>query len=836
MNVLSRIFVKNNILELFTPRETKPYYIQVIIPLALRQAYTYLVPEPLVSLIEVGIRVEVPFGKSKLYAGLVHKKNVSLKEGVRALPIHSIIDNNPIVSALQFDFWEWLANYYCCSLGEIMIASLPSGLKLTSQTKLVLLQGEDIDHSQLTDKEYLITEALSIQTEISIEEAQAILGQKTIYPIINSLLEKRILRIKEELVKKYKPKKVQMIRLKEEYQTEEGIEKAFAQLSKNASSQEKILLTLFQIGLDKPVIQSELAKKSGTSSTAISSMVTKGLLEKYDKQISRIPDYAEDILEAHDLTEQQINALSEIETAFSSKEVALLHGVTGSGKTRVYIELIRQCLEKGEQVLYLLPEIALTSQIIFRLQKIFGNDIAVYHSRLNHGERVELWRAAFEGKPILLGARSSLLLPFKNLKLIIIDEEHDPSFKQTDPSPRYNARDAAIFLAGKSKAKVLLGSATPSIESYSNAKAGKYGLINMPKRFGNLDLPKVEVVDLRIEMKKRTMRSHFSSVLLKALEENLDKGKQAILFKNRRGYAPSVQCNVCGWVGECIHCDVALTYHRFTSNIRCHYCGYQTPLPRKCAACGNPELLIKGYGTEKIEDELNTFFPGKSIFRMDLDTARTKNAHRSIISRFENKEIDILVGTQMVTKGLDFDNVGLVGVLSSDQLLQYPDFRSSERAFQLMTQVAGRAGRKNEVGRVIIQSMDPKHPVIKEVIDNDFDHFFNREIQERKQFIYPPYYRLIGIQLKHKKKDVVERAAALYGEWLTSKMKKRVIGPAVPNIERVRTYYLMDILIKLERDKAIIDSAKELVLFYRDEIKRLKGFSQVRFNIDVDPY
>ncbi|MEM9990243.1 MAG: primosomal protein N', partial [Bacteroidota bacterium] len=535
------------------------------------------------------------------------------------------------------------------------------------------------------------------------------------------------------------------------------------------------------------------------------------------------------------LSEEQKNALLKIEKIFEQKNVILLHGITGSGKTRVYIERIQQALERGEQVLYLLPEIALTTQIVQRLKRIFGDAVGVYHSRLNNNERVELWQQTSQGKPVILGARSALFLPFNNLKLIIVDEEHDPSFKQHDPNPRYHGRDVATYLAMLHEAKVLLGTATPSIESSQNVKTEKYGLVKMQKRFGGISLPEIITIDLKEAQKRKTMRSVFSSVLLKSLEETLERKEQAILFQNRRGYAPRLLCPTCGWHQECAHCDVSLTYHKYQNTLKCHCCGFTTKVSEACPACGVVGLTLKGFGTEKIEDELKIYLPHARIARMDFDTVRSKNRLAQLIHDFEERRLDILVGTQMVTKGLDFDNVSIVGILNADQLLQFPDFRASERAFQLMTQVSGRAGRKQKQGKVLIQTYNPEHPVIQEVINGNFEAFFEREIIERQQFAYPPFVRMIRVTLSHKQARKVNEATRIFEKHLKKALGKAVIGPAIPTVGRVRGYYLLDFLIKLERNANKIKQAKQIIRTLAQQVRAVKGLSSVRVKIDVDP-
>lgn len=808
----------------------------VVLPLALPKPYTYAVPEEWVAEMQFGIRVEVQFGKNKLYSGLVIAVHDEAPTDHRPKPILAVIDDKPIIEPVQLELWKWLADYYCCTLGEVMNAALPGNMKLASETRIILSPLFDDNFQGLTDKEYLIAEALTLQNELTIDEVRDILNQKTVYPLIKQLLEKKIIYLKEDLKTKYKPKTVAYIRLKEPYASDPGtLQHAFDQTSRS-DKQTQALMAYIQLSRKQgAILKQELYNLANVDSSVIRALEKKGILEEYEKVVSRLEAYEDEVEDKNALTEQQKRALQEIHEQWKEKPVVLLQGVTGSGKTRVYVELIQEALNRGEQVLYLLPEIALTTQIVTRLQVIFGDSIAIYHSRLNNNERVELWQSVRNGQPIVLGARSSLFLPFKNLKLIIVDEEHDSSFKQNDPQPRYNGRDAAVFLAHLFDAKTILGTATPSIESYQNARSGKYGFVSMPERFGGIEMPEIIIVDATDEMKKKTLQSHFTSVLIDELKAALERGEQAILFQNRRGYAPTLRCTTCGWHQECIYCDVSLTYHKFHHNLKCHYCGYTSTVPDTCPACGGKQLTMKGFGTEKIEDELKIYLPEAKIGRMDLDTVRSKNAHSKIINDFEEKRLDILVGTQMVTKGLDFENVGIVGVLSADQLLQFPDFRASERAFQLITQVSGRAGRKHKRGKVIIQAFNVAHPVLREVYDNDFSTFFTREITERKAFKYPPYYRLIKITLKHKKPQTLNDGAKLFDQILKAKLGDWVMGPAIPHVSRVRNYYLLDWLIKLERDAKKIRFTKEVIVQAVSTLQTTEGFSGVRVNVDVDP-
>jgi len=822
---------------LFQPSATVQTYVTVILPLALPKEYTYHVPLEMVEQIQPGIRVEVQFGKNKLYSALVYKVLDEKPEAYTPKPIVSVLDDSPIVTEKQFTFWKWIAKYYCCTVGEVMNAALPSGLKLASETKLVLSPIFDGDFSDLNDREYLIAEALTIQNELTIDEVRKIVNLKSVYHLIDGLLDKKVISIEEELKQKYKPKTIDCVQLAEPYQSDNDLLRhAFEQIER-ATRQTEALIGFVQLSRQKKdITRKELSEFTNVSSGIINTLVKRGILEIYKKELSRLNEYEDDLQDTFPLAKQQQQAILEINQIFDKQDVLLLHGVTGSGKTRVYTELIEATMKRGEQVIYLLPEITLTAQIINRLQKIFGDDIAVYHSKFNNSERVEIWQSVLNGKSVVVGARSSIFLPYRNLGLIIVDEEHDPSFKQIDPAPRYNARDMAVLLGQMHNAKVILGTATPSIETYQNTINKKYGLVEMKERFGGLQMPKIKIVDLKEETRKKKIKSHFSSVLLEELSAALERGEQAILFQNRRGYAPTLRCETCGWNSQCINCDVTLTYHKYSQTLKCHYCGHNTKIPQSCPACGQQKLIIKGFGTEKIEDDLQIHLPNAKIGRMDFDTVRTKNAHSEIISKFEQKELDILVGTQMVTKGLDFDNVGVVGVLSADHLLHFPDFRASERAFQLITQVSGRAGRKKKQGLVIIQAYDTEHPVLAEVFSNDFENFFRREIMERKSFLYPPFNRLIKIQISHRKIDRLKFAADYFATFLKEKLGSRVLGPTEPGIPRVRGYYLRDIMIKIERNAKVINATKDLATQIAQRLVREKGMSSTKINIDVDPY
>ena len=812
-------------------------FVAVILPVAIPKTYTYAVPKECASQIQVGVRVEVQFGKNKLYAGLVAAVTTESPQGYAVKPLISVIDKQPIVTEQQLTLWQWIADYYVCTLGEVMNAALPNAFRLSSETKVQLNPAYEHDFQHLTDKEYLVAEALSIQSELSIDQIQGILNQKTVYPLLQKMLESGILFLKEELKTKYQPKTIACVRFQEPYLSQPEKRRAAFDLLAKSVKQTNALLAYIQLEKQQSFVRKqEICDSAKVDAATVQALEKKGILSIYAREISRLGTYQDDLNLLPALTATQKNAFDEIETLFQKQNTVLLHGVTGSGKTNIYVRLMEETIKKGGQILYLLPEIALTTQIIQRLQKIFGNQIAVYHSRLSNNERVELWKNTLHGASILLGARSALFLPFKNLQLIIVDEEHDPSFKQDDPSPRYHARDAAIYLAQKFGAKVLLGSATPSLESYQNAVTGKYGLVGLAERYANMPMPEIILADMKQEQKDRKMMSHFTTILIDEMRATLERKEQIILFQNRRGYAPALRCTACGWNSECAHCDVSLTYHKHSNNMRCHYCGYQTKVTEECPACQSRHLTLKGFGTEKIEDELVIFFPDAKIARMDFDTVKAKNAHATLINDFEEKRTDILVGTQMVTKGLDFENVGLVGILSADQLWQFPDFRAGERAFQLMVQASGRAGRKNKRGKVVIQTFSMSHPVIKETINTDFLHLFRREISERQTFQYPPFFRLIALTVKHKDPQVAAHAAQAVAALLRRTLGKRVVGPAEPSIPRVRDQYLFDILIKMERKTDVIASAKNLIGDAQLLLQQEKKFSQVRLRIDVDPY
>lgn len=824
--------------------DRKTLFADVILPIAIHQVFTYRVPFELNELLIPGIRVVVPFGKSKLLTGIVTKVHETIPTVYQAKYIEHVLDEIPIITKKQHQLWQWISSYYMTPIGDVMNAALPANFKLASETKIVLHPDFNISQQTLSDRQHQIIEALQIREVLDLKEISEIVGIKTIQPIIKTLIDKNIVLSLEELNEKFTPKTAIFIQLNESLSNHLALEETIRSLESKKASQrqlETLLLILREGNYNndnlEPVSRKQL-EEAGASISTLNTLEKNGIIIQNRMAISRFDKLNASNSEFKSLNPSQEKALIEIRNSFEEKQVSLLHGVTGSGKTEIYVDLIREQLSLGKQVLYLLPEIALTTQLIQRLSSYFGEMIGVYHSKFNQNERVEIWNNVLNNNQhrfrIILGARSSIFLPFSDLGLIIVDEEHESSFKQYDPSPRYNARDCAVVMGHMYNAKVLLGSATPSIESYYNAKNKKYGLITLSDRFGGLKLPEIFCADLKKERRQKSMHSHFSSFLVDAMREVLNKKEQIILFQNRRGYTPMWQCEICNWTPKCKNCDVSLTYHKHTNTLKCHYCSHHSPPIGTCAACGSNRLKMLGFGTEKIEDELSLLFPDKTIRRMDLDTTRSKNAYENIIHDFESREVDILIGTQMVTKGLDFDNVSLVGILDADMLLNRSDFRAFERSYQLMSQVAGRSGRKNKRGSVIIQTGDPDQWVIQKVIEHDYIGFYESEIIERKNYFYPPYYKLIDITLKHKEEYVLDKCAHDLAVQLREVFKERVMGPEYPVVKRVKNMYLKVIKLKIERDapeKKVKERLHELVSsFYSVPFNK-----SIRMVIDVDP-
>lgn len=813
-------------------------FIDVIIPIAIPNLLTYRVPRELEALVGIGHRVIVPLGKNKLQTAIVVKVHSEPPAKYEAKYVEALLDDVAVVSHQQIKFWMWMADYYMCTAGEVAASALLSSLKLASETKLVLREGyRDLDANELTDREFLVIEALEVKGELEIKDVNEITGIKTVHPLIKRLMEKGFITTLEELKEKYTPKTADFLILSEKAKDEHWLEQVINDLERRAPKQLDLLFAYFREDPDRlGVNKVKLQKMAGVDASVARKLEEKDILRIETRVIDRMPVFDGEMELSKSLSEDQSRALEETKAHFETQEVVLLHGVTGSGKTEVYIKLIEEAVAQGRQVLYLLPEIALTTQLISRLRVHFGDKIGVYHSKFNSNERLETWRRAMipGGYDVIIGARSSLFLPFRDLGLIIVDEEHESSFKQYDPAPRYNGRDAAIVLGKLYNAKVLLGSATPSIESFYNATNGRYGLVTLTRRHGNMVMPEIQCADVRKETKRKTMRSHFTSFLVEQIEQTLKNEKQIILFQNRRGYAPLWQCRTCGWVPQCTRCDVSLTYHKRDHHLSCHYCGYTQQPPGKCEACGSYDLKSVGFGTEKIEEDLTAMFPKARIARMDLDTTRSKHAYHEILTAFDQGDIDILVGTQMVTKGLDFEHVALVGVLNADQMLHFPDFRSFERAFQLMTQVAGRAGRKHERGNVIIQTYQPDHFVILKVMEHDFYGMYEQELRERRKYHYPPFMRLIKLNCRHKDEAYLKEGVGVLASMLREKFGDRVIGPETPYVARINNYYHRNILLKIEREASTI-KFKEILRSVLDAFHGDADRRTIRIQPDVDP-
>lgn len=818
-------------------------FVNVLLPLPVAGYFTYRVPFDLNDEVAPGKRVVVQFGTKKVYTALI--RSISEKAPtVETKYILGVLDLYPIANDFQFRLWEWMAAYYCCTVGEVMNAALPAALKLASESKVRLVPGVELSTKILSEKEYNLLKALRENGALSISDASRFADLVKIIPLIHNLIEKGYIVTEEEIRDRFTPKTLTFVKLTDTYSAEDQLQQLYDKLERKAPKQLDLLIEYIQLSRimsDNPVEVSrkDLFARIDDAAGKFKALEKKGVFEEYDREISRL-NYrtATHTVASIDLTAVQQKAYNEIENSFASKSVTLLHGVTSSGKTEIYIKLISKMLDEGRQVLYLLPEIALTSQIINRLQKYFGNDVGVYHSKYNENERVEIWQhvagTGTQSFKLLLGARSAMFLPFSNLGLIIIDEEHDSSYKQYDPAPRYNARDAAIFLASVHQAKVLLGSATPAIESYYNAMQGKYGLSTLTERYGGIVMPHIQVVNLKDEHRKKSMRSIFSGALIDQISASLAVGEQVILFQNRRGFSLHIDCENCGWIPNCIQCDVALVYHKNQNQLRCHYCGFTTRVPEKCPDCGHTHLVMKGFGTEKIEEELSLILPDAKIARMDLDSTRSRFAHQKLIAAFEEQKINVLVGTQMVTKGLDFDHVSLVGILNSDSLLSYPDFRAFERGYQLMAQVAGRAGRKNRQGRVMIQAYNVSHPILAMVVQHDYMAMYHSQLAEREQFNYPPFCRIVQLSLRHVNADLINKAADELAKSLRGLFGKRVLGPEYPTVSRIRNQYLKNVLLKFEKGIPLPKAKDEI----RNAIVKLNAnpdFKQVRVLIDVDP-
>lgn len=816
-------------------------YVDVIVPLPIAGQYTYSLPEGWDEKVKEGCRVVVPFGRKKYYTAIITKVHETPPEEYETKDVAEILDERPVLLARQYAFWKWMADYYLCTLGDVYKAALPSGMKLESET--VVVYNPDFEAVEpLTEREQSVMNLLSAETEQCITQLEKSSGIRQILPVIKSLLEKEAVKVKEELKRSYKPRTEARVRLTPGMQDEEKLRGLFDGLAR-APKQLAVLMKYIELsgwgtsGTDlKEVTRKSLLEASGASSAILNGLTGKGIFELYYQEVGRLAKGVCNTVSLNPLNLAQQQAYYSVLSLFATKNVCLLHGVTSSGKTEIYIHLIDQVLKSGKQVLYLLPEIALTTQITERLKRVFGNRLGIYHSKFPDAERVEIWQKQLSEQDydVILGVRSSVFLPFRRLGLVIVDEEHETTYKQQDPAPRYHARSAAIMLASMFRAKTLLGTATPSIETYYNARQGKYGLVELTERYQNIRLPQIELVDIKELARKKRMTAQFSPLLLQKIREALEHKEQVILFQNRRGFAPMIECRTCGWVPRCRNCDVSLTYHKGMNQLTCHYCGYTYQVPKSCPACGGVELVNRGFGTEKIEDDIRTVFPEARVARMDLDTTRTRTAYERIIADFEEGKTDILIGTQMVSKGLDFDRVSVVGILNADSMLNYPDFRSYERAFQLMAQVAGRAGRRNKQGLVVLQTKSPDLPLIHQVMSNDYFRMYSEQLEERELFKYPPFYRLVYVYLKHRKEDVLDQATELMASCLRKGLGERILGPDKPPVSRIQTLFIKKIVVKIE-----LDASLAKVRAYLQQVQRFltedERFRSLLVYYDVDP-
>ena len=828
-------------LRIFAPTMKK--FVDVILPLPLHSCFTYSLPAEWADEVQIGCRVVVPFGRKKYYTAIVRNVHYSAPTEYEVKEVSALLDAAPILLPRQFKFWEWLADYYLCTQGDVYKAALPSGLKLESET-MVEYNPDFVSETRLPEREQQILNLLSADPEQCVTKLEKDSGIKNILAVIKSLLDREAIFVKEEMRRTYKPKTETRVRLTSAARNERRLHFFFDELQRRAPKQLDLLMKYIELssclsatGTVKEVSKAELLKRAAATPGVFNGLVERGVFEVYQQEIGRLDaGLVRETVPLHPLNEHQQRAYHEIMEDFQTRNVCLLYGVTASGKTEVYIHLIEEILRQGKQVLYLLPEIALTTQITERLQRVFGSRLGIYHSKFPDAERVEIWQKQLSesGYDIILGVRSSVFLPFRNLGLVIVDEEHENTYKQQDPAPRYHARNAAIVLASMYGAKTLLGTATPSVESWHNATSGKYGLVELKERYKEIQMPEIIPVDIKELHRKKMMKGPFSPLLLQYVREALEQKEQVILFQNRRGFAPMIECNTCGWVPKCKNCDVSLTFHKGLNQLTCHYCGYTYQVPRVCPACEGTDLRHRGFGTEKIEDDIKALFPEARVARMDLDTTRTRSAYERIIAEFEQGRTDILIGTQMVSKGLDFDHVSIVGILNADTMLNYPDFRAYERAFQLMAQVAGRAGRKNKRGRVVLQTKSIDHPIIPQVIANDYEGMVAGQLAERQMFHYPPYYRLVYVYLKNRNETLLDLMAQTMGTKLRAVFGNRVLGPDKPPVARVQTLFIRKIVLKIETN-APMARARELLVQVQKEMLMEDRFKSLIVYYDVDP-
>lgn len=827
--------------ELF--QEEVTWFADILLPVPIAKLFTYRVPRHLSHEVQIGSRVIVEFGRGRILTGVVGRLHQNPPVGYPAKYLNEVLDPAPIVTEIQLWLFQWIADYYMCAVGEVFQVALPSGLKVSSESRIEW--NPDFDRPErLEDSEQSLVQALQNQPFLTYEEAQKQVPTGQLHAILKSLVAKQAIILYEQVKERYSPKKVRKLRLARPYAELHAAMALLDQLAKQPKQQAVLQALLQEIGVyqlnqgQEGIAKSPFIEKHAVSKSALQTLIEKGIIESFESIVPRFPKPSETDSAEVSLTAAQAVAYTEILSHFQQKDVVLLHGITGSGKTEVYIRLIQEVLASGAQVLFMLPEIALTTQIVTRLQKVFGTAVGVYHSKFSDNERVEVYRQVLEDElSFVVGVRSSIFLPFSRLGLIIVDEEHEISYKQFDPAPRYHARDVAIMMAHRLGAKVVLGSATPSLESYQQGLQGKYGLVSLTERYGEARLPQIRLVDMRAEKRNKTIKNDFSSVFLDQIRLNLSTGGQTLIFQNRRGYAPYIQCEVCQWIQECPQCAVSMTYHLRAQELVCHYCGHTDQPPRKCPACASTQVKTAGVGTEKIEDDLHVFFPAARIQRMDLDTTRSRHAYQTMLHEFEQGAVDILVGTQMISKGLDFDLVRLVGIFDADRMIHFPDFRAAERAFQMLTQVAGRAGRRSDEGLVLIQTRNPAHPLLKKVIEHDYQGFFDQEIAERQAFHYPPFTRVIELTIKHPEFLLAEKMAERLARALKGILgDQRVLGPEKGLIEKIRNKYIFVIWMKLEKDRAQIQLAKQTIQDQIDEILRDRVFRQGQIVVDVDAY
>lgn len=819
-------------------------FAELLLPIPIPKLFTYRVPFNLNDRVMKGQRAIVQFGDRKILTGVILELHEQPPTDYEAKYILELLDEFPVVADVQLKLFQWIKDYYMCTLGEVLNAGLPSGLKLNSESRVQLHPAFNLEESTMpfSEKELILLKNLENES-LDYSAISRLLEVRHPYSILKSLVAKEAVILYEELREKYKPKTETRIRLTQSNSSPQSLELLFKQLS-TKPKQEEIVLRYLQevpvlsdVGSNQRGISRKQLLDPDLSEASLNTLIKNGIFELFYVVVSRFDEVPTEPGHGSPLSEEQQSALQEIVQQFHERQALLLHGITGSGKTEIYIHLIRQALDGGNQVLYLLPEIALTTQVVQRLQKVFGNAMGVYHSRFSDNERVEVWKGVLNGTlKFIVGVRSSVFLPFDSLGLIIVDEEHDASYKQQEPAPRYNARDVALVLGQLHHAKVILGSATPSMESYYQALQGKYGYVKLTKRFGEAQLPEVVLADMHEARIKKTIKGEFSQVLLRHIAEALSRNEQVIVFQNRRGYSPMINCEDCGWVPKCINCAVSLTYHQYRKAMVCHYCGYREVVPEKCPSCSSIRLKTVGYGTEKLEEELSLTFPDALVQRMDLDTTRTKTAYESIIERFEKGETNILVGTQMVTKGLDFNHVSLVGIFNADRMIHFPDFRSYERAFQLITQVSGRAGRRSTPGKVVIQTSSVDHPLLQLILRHEVEKFYAGQLEDRRTHGYPPFSRLIEVTVKHADKTTCRNAAQeLFDRVCQSLTSVRVLGPGEPMIARVRNQYLMNILIKIPRSGVALDELKQQLDKIVTTLSQSKTFKSLRIIVDVDP-